>query len=126
MTNSKIWLVTVLLFSVGIAISACGSSVHYTRAINPEINTKHAGPPPHAPAHGYRHKHRDGVELIYKSNIGVYVVVGYTEHYFHKDRYYRMNNGSWEVSRHISKGWSCVSGKKLPPGLRKKQVCRKK
>lgn len=126
MIRTKIYLISALLISVGIAISACKSTVRYTQTVNPEINEKHAGPPPHAPAHGYRHKHPDGVELVYKSNIGVYVAVGYTAHYFHKDKYYRLNNSSWEVSVNINKGWVPVSEKKLPPGLRKKHMCKKK
>ena len=63
---------------------------------------------------------------MYKSNIGVYAVVGYTEHYFHKDKYYRLNNGSWEVSFNINKEWAPVSEKKVPSGLCKKNVCKKK
>ncbi len=125
MIRMKIYIIAILLVSAVIAISACKSTVRYTQRVNPAINEKHAGPPPHAPAHGYRYKHRDGTELVYKSNIGVYVVVGHAEHYFYRDRYYRLNNASWEVSLNINKGWSPVSGKKLPPGLRKKHVCKK-
>ncbi len=126
MTRTKICLIVALLISIGIAISACRGSVHYTQPVNPEIKEKHTGPPPHAPAHGYRHKHPDGVELVYKSNIGVYVVVGYPEHYFLKDKYYRLNNGSWEVSFNIKREWAPVSDKKLPSGLRNKNVRKKK
>jgi len=32
------------------------------------------GPPPHAPAHGYRHKHRRGPELVYDGRLGVNTV----------------------------------------------------
>ena len=126
MTRKKICTLVVLLVAVCVAISACRSTVRYTQTVNPGINKKHDGPPPHAPAHGYRYKHQNGVELVYESKIGVYVVVGYTEHYFYKDRYYRWNGASWEVSSKIKKGWAPVSEKKLPPGLRKKHVCKKK
>ena len=76
MTRTKLFLIVTLLISVGIAISACRGTVRYAQTGNPEIKEKHTGPPPHAPAHGYRHKHPDGVELVYKSNIGGYAVVG--------------------------------------------------
>jgi len=125
MARTKICLIVALLISTGIAVSACGGSVHYTEAVDPEIKEKHTGPPPHAPAHGYRHKRPDGGELVYKSDIGVYVVVGYPDYYFHKDKYYRLNDGSWEVSFNIKREWAPVSGKKLPPGLRNKKVCKK-
>lgn len=127
MTRTKICFIVALLISTGITISACGSSVHYTEAVNPEIKEKHNGPPPHAPAHGYRHKHPDGEELVYKSDIDVYVVVGHQDYYFHKDKYYRVKNGSWEVSFNMKENWTLVSEKKLPPGLRNnKKVCKKK
>jgi len=127
MTRTKICLVVALLISTGIAVSACSSSVRYTQAVDPEIKKNDTGPPPHAPAHGYRHKHPDGEKLVYKSDIGVYVVVGYPDYYFHKDKYYRLNNGSWEVSLNIKKNWALVSDKKLPSGLRNKnkKVCKK-
>lgn len=125
MTRTKNCLIAALLISTGIAISACGSSVHHTQTADLEINEKHTGPPPHAPAHGYRHKHPDGRELVYKSEIGVYVVVGYPDYYFHKDKYYRLNDGSWEVSFNVKKDWAPVSDKKLPHGLRNKKVCKK-
>ena len=125
MPRTKICLIVALLISTGIVVSACGSSVHYTKAVNPEIKEKQSGPPPHAPAHGYRHKHHDGEELVYKSDIGVYVVVGYPEYYFHKDKYYRVKDGSWEICFNMNEKWTPVSEKKLPSGLRNKKVCKK-
>ena len=53
-------------------------------------NKKGNGPPPHAPAHGYRHKHQHGVELVYSSELGVYVVVGFPNHYFSEGHYFRL------------------------------------
>lgn len=125
MIGSRTRIIIVLLALICITVSACGSKVHYTRTINPKVTAKRAGPPPHAPAHGYRHKHRDGAELVYKSGIGVYVVVGHSEHYYYRDKYYRLENGSWEASLHIDGKWAPVPYKKLPPGLRKKNICKK-
>ena len=126
MNRTTIALILTLVISVAIAVSGCRSTVRYTETSNPHVVVKQTGPPPHAPAHGYRHKHPDGVELVYKSNIGVYVVVGYSDHYFYKDRYYRLRNGSWEVSVHIDGNWKSTSEKKIPSGLQKKYVCKKK
>jgi hypothetical protein len=126
MIRIRLPLIAVLLLSASITISACRSTVIHSRTVNPKITAKRTGPPPHAPAHGYRHKHRDGVELVYKSDIGVYVVVGYDGHYFHKDTYYRLRDDRWQVSVRIDGKWTPVSKKKIPPGLRKRHVCKKK
>ena len=78
------------------------------------------GPPPHAPAHGYRHK-QNGVELVYDSGRGVYVVVGLAHHFYSKGRYYRLSGAQWEVSVHTEGSWEVVSEESLPPGLRGKK-----
>lgn len=78
------------------------------------------GPPPHAPAHGYRHK-QHGVELTYDSGRSIYVVVGFPRHYYYKGHYYRPGGVQWEVSAHIDGPWKSVSEKSLPPGLRGKE-----
>ena len=126
MTGWKTCLTGLLLFSTIIAVSACGGSVRYTEGTDPEISENRNGPPPHAPAHGYRHRNGGGEELVYKSDIGVYVVVGYPDYYYYKDKFYRLNEGSWEVSLNIRSDWAPVSRKKLPPGLRNKKECKKK
>jgi hypothetical protein len=75
------------------------------------------GPPPHAPAHGYRHKHRQrGVDLVFDSGLGVYVVVGYP-FYFHKDRFYRHHDGVWQISVRIDGGWRGVADHEVPQTL---------
>ncbi|UCF04123.1 MAG: hypothetical protein JSV33_09205 [bacterium] len=125
MIGSRIRTIMVLLVLICITLSACRSSIRYTHTVNPKVKAKHSGPPPHAPAHGYRHKHSDGVELVYNSNIGVYVVAGHSELYYCRDKYYRLNGGSWEVSSHVKGKWAPVSHKQLPPGLRKKNKSKK-
>ncbi len=84
------------------------------------------GPPPHAPAHGYRHKQRDGVELVYNAGDGVYVVVGFTDYYFWDDYYYRLVDDRWQVSVHVSGPWNAVEATHLPPGLQRKAKAHKK
>lgn len=80
------------------------------------------GPPPHAPAHGYRHKHHGGVELVFDAGLGVYVVVGHAGHYHDGDRYYRWKDGGWSVSVRLDGGWSRVAAHDVPPGLRAKHA----
>lgn len=76
------------------------------------------GPPPHAPAHGYRRKTRHGVEIVYDSGLGVYVVVELPGHYYHDDKYYRKHGGRWEISIDIDGPWTVIAEAKLPVGLR--------
>jgi hypothetical protein len=80
------------------------------------------GPPPHAPAHGYRRKHHDAhhggdLELVFDSGLGVYVVIGFPSHYWLDGTYYRDRSGSFELAASIDGPWS-ASGT-LPPGLAK-------
>jgi len=78
------------------------------------------GPPPHAPAHGYRHKHQtDGVELVFDSGRGVYLVVGFPGCYFLDDAYYRRAGQQWQMAFSIGGVWKSVAQDKVPPGLRR-------
>ncbi len=83
------------------------------------------GPPPHAPAHGYRHKY-EGVELVYDSGRGVYVVIDLPNHYYFKGRYYRRGEVQWEAGVHIDGPWEFVSEDAMPKGLRAKEKVKGK
>jgi hypothetical protein len=77
------------------------------------------GPPPHAPAHGYRHKHHDGQQLKYDSKIGAYVVVNVPDTYFANDLYLRMSSdGRWMVSATLEGGWRVALASEIPPKMR--------
>jgi hypothetical protein len=78
------------------------------------------GPPAHARAHGYRRKQLAGVELVYDSGLGVYVVVGFPDHYYCDGYFYRFSGTLWELSLKPNGGWASVSEHSLPPGLRAK------
>jgi hypothetical protein len=78
------------------------------------------GPPAHAPAHGYRRKQVHGVEIVFDSKRGVYVVVGLPGHYYHEGHFYRLRETTWEVSLRPNDGWASISEESLPPGLRGK------
>jgi hypothetical protein len=76
------------------------------------------GPPPHAPAHGYRAKTRDGIEVVYNSKLGVYEVFGISSYYYSKGFYYRVNDDQWEASTEFHGSWEVVAEYRVPFGLR--------
>lgn len=80
--------------------------------------SKGNGPPAHAPAYGYHRKHIDGVELVFDSSMGLYVVVGHSDHYYHDGYFYRLSGGLWEISLKLDGGWKFASENSLPPGLK--------
>lgn len=77
---------------------------------------KKPGPPPHAPAHGYRAKH-DGCDLRYDRTVGCYVVVGYTDYYYNDGFFFRYASGNWQVSAHVGDGWAAVETTRVPDPL---------
>jgi len=77
------------------------------------------GPPPHAPAHGYRYKFHDH-DLIYDAELGVYVVIGLHNHYYFDGYFYRYDHDHWYYSHDIDRDWRDYRNGKLPPGLAKK------
>ena len=118
---------SVVFVSVAIATATLGCSsrtVVHTKS-NPEVvvvNDTRGGPPPHAPAHGYRRKHgKDNVVLTYDSGIAVYVVSGYRDCYFNDGVYFRLSRSTWEMSTRIEGPWKvAVVDRDLPDGLKKK------
>ena len=102
---------------LGAALSGCAQHPH-PPAPTPRVHE--AGPPPWAPAHGHRRKHHEGAELVFDAGLGVYVVVGYENSYFHEDRYYRHRDGRWVMSAHLRGPWLTAAVGDLPVGLRSK------
>lgn len=78
-----------------------------------------ADPPPWAPAHGYRYKHADGVDLIFDSGLGLYVVANFPNIYFSGDHFYRLSNDKWQRSNSFNGPWQMIGSEQLPPGLQK-------
>jgi len=118
-------LLSLALAAIG--ASACVSVSHHDTRVPPGPVAREArrGPPPHAPAHGYRHKQdkqHDGVDLIFDSGLGVYVVVGWPDHYWYGDRYYRFSSGTWMASSHLDGGWAGCAPSGVPAGLREKHA----
>lgn len=76
------------------------------------------GPPPHAPAHGHRRKHsHDPVELVFDSDLGVYIVVGRSGVYWHGDRYFVWGDGRWRASARIDGVWVSIGNDDVPVRL---------
>jgi hypothetical protein len=123
-----VWDVSIdrILRSAGLAVAlatfllgplgGCAYHVHSERA--PSVHGRGHGPPPHAPAHGHRHKrHPDQVELVFDAGLGVYLVIDRPGYYWHGDRYLHWSSGSWSVSHRIDGGWAAISIDAVPAGL---------
>ena len=111
-------IVLVMIFLCTCLTATSCSQNHHLGVYSTSKNKKGNGPPPHAPAHGYRHKHQHGVELVYNSELGVYVVVGFPDHYFYEDHYFRLGGEDWEISMHIEGPWIVATEDVLPSGLK--------
>ena len=119
MKSGTLLLCAAVMACAALMVASC-SSVGICHTSSEKIGRGN-GPPPHAPAHGYRHKHKTkGVELVYDSGRGVYVVVGLPDHYYYNGHFFRIRGAQWEVSLHTANGWEPVYEDSIPPGLRTK------
>src|SRR5262245_64926295 len=74
------------------------------------------GPPPHAPAHGYRRNHQDR-NLVYDSDLGVYAVVGLSNVWFLDGSYFRISGDRWEMSVGAGGPWRVATVSAVPSRL---------
>lgn len=111
----RIKLIAIALAFVFV-LTGCGAvGVHATV---PADKNQKGGPPPHAPAHGYRHKHQ-GHDLDYDVKIGVYMVVNVPDTYFYDDLYIRLSSdGRWMVSARLNHGWRPAASHEIPLRLK--------
>ena len=117
MRSKRLFLCAVVLACIVLFSASCSNRVYHS---SDRKIARRNGPPPHAPAHGYRHKHADGVELVYDSGRGVYVVVGLPGHYYCDGHYFRISGNQWEMSLNTHYGWKPVYEDSIPRGLRVK------
>lgn len=106
-----------------LAVVGCSSKSRHHQTdvvIHDDATGPGHGPPPHAPAHGYRHRTAHGHDLAYDARLKVYVVVGRTDHYYATERYYRRADGGWEVSLSLQDSWEPIADTALPHGLKVK------
>ena len=104
-----------LVTCAGILLLTASCS-RYSVCRRPTVS-KGNGPPAHAPAHGHRRKHVSGVELIFDSGRGVYVVVGFPDHYYYDGYFFRLRGDLWEMSPEPNGKWKAASHSSLPIGL---------
>jgi len=137
---SKVKL-AIILFLSSVLFAGCAGvdTVVYIPA-DVHVKEKHhkVGPPPHAPAHGYRHKHRDGVELEYDSGIEAYLVIEFPGTYYCNGLYSRYSpEEHWVVAANLYGPWRVPNEREIPlklikvyeedhPGKAKKHKKRKK
>ena len=114
--------ITLIVVTSAIILLMATSCSRYRTHHEPIIITNKSGPPAHAPAHGYRRKHMQmhGVELEFDSGLGLYVVIGHTDHYYHDGYFFRFRGGIWERCPKPDGHWKVVSDKSLPIGLQVK------
>jgi len=118
-TMKRVLLATTLVISA-MALTSCGTTTVRYGGVSAQPAMKKQGPPPHAPAHGYRHRHGD-VDLVFKSDLGVYLVDGHSGCYFSDGSFYRSRGGSWQISTRVDGPWKDVAESKVPKGLQKQQ-----
>jgi hypothetical protein len=115
----------VLLLLGTVVLAGCGPTYHRHSpgsATVVIVDDDHYGPPPHAPAHGYRYQHRDGCTLRYDSRLRLYVVLGHRDYYFSDGVYFRYSSGGlWEFAASLGGKWSPASDSKVPKALHKQK-----
>jgi hypothetical protein len=94
------------------AITSAGCVV----GTNPALHRGY-GPPPHAPAHGYRH-HYQGADLAFDRELGVYVVLGHPGIYYANGRFLRFRTHVWQSATRLDGTWVVYPTTSIPPGLR--------
>ena len=113
----------VLLF---LSLEGCraifeGGGGHVPYPSSGRVKGKHRGhgPPPHAPAHGYRHKHHNDIELEFDSGLGVYLAVNMPDIYFFNGLYLKISDGYWVVTDHLDRPWRASLKDEVPLRLKK-------
>lgn len=114
--------ICLLFFLLLFAAGCTASDPNIRISTGPAAKThKGNGPPPHAPAHGYRAKHQ-GHDLTFDTGLGVYVVVDLPSTYFHNGLYFRLgDSGEWMASVELGTGWRPAKDYEVPSKLKEKK-----
>lgn len=104
----------VVLLSVSLMLYGCVEQAGVRYGSAPAYRE---GPPPHAPAHGYRYKYRNH-DLRYDSKLGAYVVIGWQDYFYQDGLYFHYLDGRWLFSARLdSKDWRDARYNQVPPNL---------
>lgn len=104
-----------LVFVGSLVLSSCTRTVYVIPKANPQV-TENTGPPPHAPANGYRY-HYGKHYLIYDAHLRVYRVENLDGYYWYDGRYYRRTMRGWGTYAEPGP-WRTITVDELPGGLR--------
>ena len=107
-----------------VTVGGCHGVVLTPRHSGP-VAVHQPGPPSHAPAHGYHRNHHSGAEFRFDSHLGVYIVLGHADVYFHDGWFVRIRSGIWQVSAAVDGPWEPRATEWVPPGLRSKHHAKK-
>ena len=113
----------VLSLLLGLTLTGCKDvkdldTVLVISSKTPQGTPSKAGPPPHAPAHGYRHKHPGGRELVFDSGLGVYVVMDMSDIFFLDNLFIRYQQDYWQVAIKLDGPWRRAKEKEVPLKLK--------
>lgn len=114
----KLLLVIATLVVTIAVLSGC----HHIRVPHHPLNPVRllSGPPPHAPAHGYRHRHHDH-DMEYDGGLGAYLLIGRPGIFFHDNLFWRLHEGIWQSTRALAEPWRIVEHiDRVPHGLVKR------
>jgi len=103
---------------IAVALVLCASFV--TSALAHDYSSNRY--PPNRPSAGFVFYYEpQAVRLVYNTGLGVYLVEGHPHCYYHRGRFYRVDNGVWVSTTNFKAGkWKKAKRNSLPPGLAKK------
>ena len=127
----KLRYILIGLFASAFLLTTSGCGPRYGevivhRDVQPIPRYHRPAPPPHAPAHRFRHRHYHGVDLEYDSGLGVYFVIGHPGIYYYSDHYYRYYDGGWLFSFRYDGPWERTVPQRVPRGLLKKHPYKRR
>ena len=109
---------TIMLFLSSVLFAGCAgvdTVVYIPADVHMKERPHKNGPPQHAPAHGYRHKHQDGVELEYDSGIDAYLVIEFPGTYYYHGLYSRFSpEEHWMVTENLNGPWRVSKEREIP------------
>jgi hypothetical protein len=115
MSKIKLTIILFLSFCLFAGCAGVNTVVYIPSDVHVKKRPHKTGPPSHAPAHGYRHKHQHGVELEYDSGIDAYLVIEFPGTYFHNGLYSRFSpEEHWLVAVNLNGPWRIPKEREIP------------